>query len=168
MLKACCWISTIGPPFRGPADESLSAPYMGRMGGYPPYAGFTETAMAIAVILSAVVSLIGTSARKRNVSLGEARLSDLAEMTGILDPRHLLQVFGPPGMGHTWPSVTLLEVRRARAPLGWLMSSDLVDYACILAAIAGLWVSHWTAPLALLTAVGVQLAGWIASTRVPK
>lgn len=141
---------------------------MGPMGGYPPYAGFTETAMAIAVILSAIVSLIGTSSRKRNIALGEARLADLAEMTGILDPRQLLQVFGPPGMGHTWPSVNLLDVRRARTPLGWLMSSDLVDYACILAALTGLWLSHWTAPLALLTAVGVQLAGWIASTRVPK
>ncbi|MFN7180112.1 hypothetical protein [Hyphomonas sp.] len=144
------------------------APYIAVMGGYPPYSGFTEAAMAIAVILSAIVSLIGTSARKRTIALGEARLADLAEMTGILDPRQLLQVFGPPDTGRSWPSVNLLDVRRARTPLGWLMSSDLVDYACILGALAGLWLSHWTAPLALLVATGIQLAGWIASARVPK
>lgn len=138
------------------------------MGGYGPYEGFTETALALGVILSAIVSLIGTSARKRSVALGEARLADLAEMTGILDPRRLLEVFGPPGMGRTWPSVTLLEVRRARAPLGWLMSSDLVDYACMAAAGAALLSGHWVSQLGLLLAVGVQLAGWIVAARVPK
>ena len=141
---------------------------MGAMGGYPPYAGFTEFAIAVGVILSAIVSLVGTSARKRSIALGEAKLSDLAEMTGILDPRRLIAVFGPSGMGHTWPSVTLLEVRRARTPMGWLLSSDLVDYACILATVAALNVHHKLMPLALMGALGVQLAGWIVSTRVPK
>lgn len=138
------------------------------MGGYGPYAGFTETALALGVILSAIVSLVGTSARKRSIALGEARLSDLAEMTGILDPRRLLEVFGPPEMGRTWPSVTLLEVRRARAPLGWLMSSDLVDYACMAAAAAALYSGHWLSQLAVLLAVGAQLGGWIVAARVPK
>lgn len=138
------------------------------MGGYPPYAGFTEFAIALGVILSAIVSLLGTSARKRTIALGEAKLSDLAEMTGIVDPKRLLAVFGPPGMGHTWPNVTLLEVRRARSPAGWLVSSDVVDYACILAAVAALNVHHKLMPLALMGALAVQLAGWIVSTRVPK
>ncbi|MDP3460883.1 MAG: hypothetical protein Q8S09_16550 [Hyphomonas sp.] len=138
------------------------------MGGYPPYTGFTEFAVALGVILSAVVSLLGTSARKRTVAMGEARLSDLAEMTGILDPKQLFAVFGPPGMERTWPSVTLLDVRRARGPMGWLMSSDLVDYACVLAAIVALSFDHKLMPLALMAALGVQLAGWVVSTRVPK
>ncbi|MDP1556335.1 MAG: hypothetical protein Q8L84_12835 [Hyphomonas sp.] len=141
---------------------------MGSMGGYPPYTGFTEFAVALGIILSAVVSLLGTSARKRTVAMGEARLSDLAEMTGILDPKQLFAVFGPPGMERTWPSVTLLDVRRARGPMGWLMSSDLVDYACVLAAIVALSFDHKLMPLALMAALGVQLAGWVVSTRVPK
>lgn len=141
---------------------------MGSMGGYPPYTGFTEFAVALGIILSAVVSLLGTSARKRTVAMGEARLSDLAEMTGILDPKQLFAVFGPPGMERTWPSVTLLDVRRARGPMGWLMSSDLVDYACVLAAIVALSFDHKLLPLALMAALGVQLAGWVVSARVPK
>lgn len=141
---------------------------MGPMGGYPPYTGFTEFAVALGIILSAIVSLLGTSARKRTVASGEARLSDLAEMTGILDPRQVLAVFGPPGMARTWPSVTLLDVRRARGPLGWLMSSDLVDYACVLAAVVALSFDHKLLPLALMAALAVQLAGWIVAARVPK
>ncbi|OYW85158.1 MAG: hypothetical protein B7X53_04430 [Hyphomonas sp. 34-62-18] len=141
---------------------------MGPMGGYPPYAGFTEFAIALGVILSAIVSLLGTSSRKRMIALGEARLQDLSEMTGILDPKQLLAVFGPPDMGRVWRNVTLLDIRRARAPAGWLMSSDLVDYACILAALIGLAFDYWLVPLLLLGALGVQLAGWIVSARVPK
>lgn len=138
------------------------------MGGYPPYAGFTEFALALGVVLSAIVSLLGTSSRKRMIALGEARLSDLSEMTGILDPKQLLAVFGPPDMGRIWRSVTLLDIRRARAPLGWVMSSDLVDYGCILAAVLGVWLNYWLAPVLLLSALGIQLAGWIASMRIPK
>jgi hypothetical protein len=138
------------------------------MGGYPPYAGFTEFAVALAVILSAIVSLLGTSGRKRSVASGEARLSDLAEMTGILDPKQLMAVFGPPDMGRVWPSVTLHDVRRARSPAGWLMSSDLVDYACILGAVLALSFDHKLLPLALMGGLAVQLGGWVISARVPK
>ncbi|PKP80858.1 MAG: hypothetical protein CVT79_12600 [Alphaproteobacteria bacterium HGW-Alphaproteobacteria-18] len=138
------------------------------MGGYPPYAGFTEFAIALGVILSAIVSLLGTSSRKRMVAMGEARLQDLSEMTGILDPKQLFVVFGPPDMGRVWRNVTLLDLRRARAPAGWLMSSDLVDYGCMLAAILGMLFNHSLIPLLLLGALGVQAAGWIVSARVPK
>jgi len=48
------------------------------------------------------------------------------------------------------------------------MSSDLVDYACVLAAIVALSFDHKLMPLALMAALGVQLAGWVVSTRVPK
>jgi len=138
------------------------------MGGYLPYVDFTQFAVALAVVLSALVSLIGTSARKRTVAMGEAKLSDLSEMTGIFDPKQVMAVFGPPDMSRTWPSVTLLDVRRARGPMGWLMSSDLVDYACIAAAILLLLVPHPIVLLALLGALGVQLAGWVVSTKIPK
>jgi hypothetical protein len=110
---------------------------MHAMSGYGPFDGFTLVAIALAVFLSALVSLIGTSGRKRNIALGEAQVGDLAEMTGIRDPKRLQEVFGPPDMGRVWRSVTLLDVRRARTPEGWLMSSDLVDYGCIAAAADG-------------------------------
>lgn len=138
------------------------------MGGYLPYAGFTEFAIALGIILSAIVSLLGTSGRKRTIAIGEARMSDLAEMAGILRPKDVLAVFGPPDMSRVWPGVTLLDVRKARTPLGWLMSSDLVDYACILAAIAAIYFNHKLLPLALMTALAVQVAGWAVSARVPK
>lgn len=138
------------------------------MGGYPPYTGFTEFAIALGVILSAIVSLLGTSSRKRMVAMGEARLQDLSEMTGILDPKQLFAIFGPPDMGRVWRNVTLLDIRRARAPAGWIMSSDLVDYGCILVALIGMFFNHSLIPLLLLCALGVQAAGWIVSARVPK
>lgn len=138
------------------------------MSGYGPFDGFTLVAIALAVILSGIVSLIGTSARKRNIALGEAQVVDLAEMTGIRDPKRLLEVFGPPDMGRVWRTVTLLEVRRARTPEGWLMSSDLVDYACIAAAVFALMVSHKLMPAILLAALAVQIAGWIVSARLPR
>ena len=138
------------------------------MSGYGPFDGFTLVAIALAVILSGLVSLIGTSARKRNIALGEAQVVDLAEMTGIRDPKRLLEVFGPPDMGRVWRTVTLLEVRRARTPEGWLMSSDLVDYACIAAAVVALTVSHKLMPALLLAALATQIAGWIVSARLPR
>ena len=138
------------------------------MSGYGPFDGFTLTAIVLAVILSSLVSLIGTSGRKRNIALGEARLADLAEMTGLRDPRRIQSVFGPPDMGRVWRSVTLLDVRRARTPMGWLMSSDLVDYACIAVAVLALIVSHKFMPALLLGALAIQTAGWIVSARLPR
>ncbi|MCA8901150.1 MAG: hypothetical protein KDA53_07845 [Hyphomonas sp.] len=138
------------------------------MSGYGPFDGFTLTAIALAVALSALVSLIGTSARKRNIAIGEARLGDLAEMTGIRDPKRLLQVFGPPDMGHVWRQVSLLEVRRARTPEGWLISSDLVDYGCIAVAVLALMLKHWLMPGFLLGALAIQVAGWVVASRLPR
>ncbi|KJS24406.1 MAG: hypothetical protein VR75_15480 [Hyphomonadaceae bacterium BRH_c29] len=138
------------------------------MSGYGPFDGFTLVAIALAVGLSALVSLIGTSGRKRNIALGEAQIGDLAEMTGIRDPKRLQEVFGPPDMGRVWRSVTLLEVRRARTPEGWLMSSDVVDYACMAAAVIAMFVSHKFVPALLLLALGIQIAGWVVSTRLPR
>lgn len=138
------------------------------MSGYGPFDGFTLVAIALAVILSSLVSLIGTSGRKRNIALGEAQIGDLAEMTGIRDPKRILAVFGPPDMGRIWRNVTLQDVRRARTPEGWLMSSDLVDYACIAIAVLALMVSHKFMPALLMAALAIQVGGWIVSTRLPR
>ncbi|MBL4878613.1 hypothetical protein [uncultured Hyphomonas sp.] len=138
------------------------------MSGYGPFDDFTLFAIAIAVVLSAIVSLIGTSARKRNVALGEATVGDLAEMTGIRDPKKLQEAFGPPDMGRIWRTVTLFDVRRHRQPEGWLMSSDLVDYACLGAVALAIFVSHPLVGGALITALVIQVAGWIVSFGLPK
>ena len=138
------------------------------MSGYGPFDGFTIAAMALAVILSALVSVIGTSARKRTISLGEARAEDLAEMTGILDPKHLLEEFGPPDMGRVWRTVTLFDVRRFRQPQGWLMSSDIVDYACLGIVALAIFVSHPFVGAGLVAALVIQVAGWIVSFGLPK
>ena len=138
------------------------------MSGYGPFDGFTLTAIALAVVLSAIVSLLGTSTRKRNIALGEAQAADLAEMTGIRDPKRLLEVFGPPDMGRVWRHVTLLDVRRARTPEGWLISSDLVDYGCIAVAALTLFASGPLIQGLLLAALAIQVAGWAVSARLPK
>ncbi len=138
------------------------------MSGYGPFDDFTLFAVALAIVLSAVVSLIGTSARKRNIALGQASVTDLAEMTGIRDPKDLQDVFGPPDMGRIWRSVTLLEVRKARQPAGWLMSSDLVDYACVGLVGLSIFVAHPLISGALLFALAVQVAGWVMATRLPR
>ena len=172
MLRASCWTSTIGLPSTSAdaiaASVRLRHAYIGGMSGYGPFDGFTIAAIAVAVILSALVSLIGTSARKRTVALGEAKAEDLAEMTGIIDPKQLLAAFGPPDMGRVWRTVTLLDVRKARQPQGWLMSSDLVDYGCAGVAVLAFFVSHPLVYGALLFALCVQIGGWVVSTRLPK
>ena len=138
------------------------------MSGYGPFDGFTIAAMVLAVVLSALVSLIGTSARRRSIAIGEARAADLAEMTGILDPKQLLAEFGPPDMGRVWRSVTLRDVRRARQPQGWLMSSDLVDYGCVAIAILSLFISHTLMYGALVFVLCIQIGGWVVASRLPK
>lgn len=138
------------------------------MSGYGPFDDLTIFAIAFAVVLSALVSLIGTSSRKRNIALGRASVTDLAEMTGIRDPKKLQETFGPPDMGRIWRTVTLMDVRRARQPQGWLMSSDLVDYGCLGIVLLSLFVSHRLVNGALLFALAIQVAGWIVSTRLPK
>lgn len=142
------------------------------MSGYGPTDGLMLAAMAIAVVLLAIVSLVGTSTRRRNVIEGEARTVDLAELTGILDPKLLQDTFGPPDMGRVWRSVSLQEVSRARRPIGWLLSSDLVDYAGIIISIAALIVPFYAVKeflsVGVVLALIGQVSGWVLSTRLPK
>ncbi len=138
------------------------------MSGYTPFDSLTATAAALAVILSALVSLIGASARRRNVEMKVASVQDLCELTGITDPRALQDVFGPPDMGRVWRTVTLPEVMAARRPLGRLISDPLVDWSCISIALLSFFSSHFLVEGGLLVAVIAQAGGWIAATRLPK
>ncbi|MEO1100597.1 MAG: hypothetical protein AAFW65_02005 [Pseudomonadota bacterium] len=138
------------------------------MSGYTPFDSLTATAAALAVILSALVSLIGSSARRRNVEMKVASVQDLCELTGITDPRALQDVFGPPDMGRVWRTVSLPDVMAARRPLGRLISDPVVDWACITVAALSFFSSYFLIELALLIAVIAQVGGWIAASRLPR
>lgn len=142
------------------------------MFGYGPTDGVALVAIAIATILLAIVSLGSTSTRKKNVLAGEAQTVDLAELTGITDPKVLLQIFGPPDLGRVWRNVSLIETRRARQPIGWLISSDAFDYAGIAIAVLAMItpfpaIKHIFEWLVIPALIG-QISGLIISTRLPK
>ena len=133
-----------------------------------PFDGLTGIALAIAIILSAIVSLITASVRRETVRNGQATPQALCELTGILDPRELQYVFGPPDMGRVWRNVTLEQVIAARRPLGHLISGQAVDLASIAVALLSFFVDHIFIGLGLALAVSTQLAGWVLATRLPK
>ncbi|MEO1786476.1 MAG: hypothetical protein AAFR41_05575, partial [Pseudomonadota bacterium] len=97
------------------------------MAGYAPLDGLAATVAAITTLLLAFVSLAGSSTRRRAVEAGVARMQDLCELTGILDPRDLQDVFGPPDMERVWRHVRMADVDAARRPLGHLISNDAFD-----------------------------------------
>ena len=101
--------------------------------------GSAEPIFAIAVALSAIVSLIGTGARKQAVTEGRARAADLCELTGIMEPRALQDVFGPPTMNGLYQT-TLKRVSEVRQPMGLLMSEDRLDLACIAIALLSFFI----------------------------
>lgn len=138
------------------------------MSGYGPFDGLTATVAALVVILSAIVSLVGSSARWRAVAHGHARAQDLCELTGITDPRELQDTFGPPEMDRVWRSVTTADVRAARRPLGHLMSNDMVDWACVAIAVLSFLWRHPVVELALMAAFLVQVVSWVLATRLPR
>lgn len=138
------------------------------MSGYPPFDGLTATAAALVVIISAIISLVGSSARWRAVQLGMAGPQDLCELTGITDPSKLQDTFGPPDMGRVWRTITEADVRAARRLLGHLMSNAGVDWACIGVAALSFFLSHPLMNLALLTALAAQVSSWVVAARLPR
>ncbi len=136
--------------------------------GFASLDSLTQAAAAIAVFLSAIVSLLGTSARQRAVAEGRARASDLCELAGIFEPKTLQDVFGPPTMEGFWPHVTMQRVAQVRRPAGHLLSGDLVDYACMAVAALSFFVGHWMVDFLLFLAVGAQVSGWVLATRLPR
>ena len=129
---------------------------------------FTVTAIALAVLLSSLVSLIGSAARRRSVMMAEASVRDLCELTGILNPMELQDIFGPPNLNRVWQNLTLQRVLEERRPLGHLMSGQGIDWACILVALASFFSGNFLIEISLLVALGVQLAGWIYSAKLPQ
>ena len=130
--------------------------------------GFTVTAMALAVMLSALVSLIGSSARRQAVVMAAAGPRDLCELTGILNPMDLQDIFGPPNLNRIWQNLTLERVMAERRPLGHLISGQGVDWACMAAAFLSFFSSFALVEIALVIALGVQVAGWAYAAKLPK
>ena len=130
--------------------------------------GFTLTAIAIAVILSALVSLVGSAARRQSVIMAEASPRDLCELTGILNPKELQDIFGPPNLNRIWQNLTLERVLAERRPLGHVISGRAVDWAC--AAVAGLsfFSGFFLIEIGLLVALGVQITGWVYAAKLPR
>ncbi len=138
------------------------------MAGYPPLDGLASTVAALSVILLALVSLAGTAARRQAVEAGAARMQDLCELTGILDPRQLQDVFGPPDMDRVWRHVRMADIAAARRPLGHLISNDAVDGLAIAMAAASFLVRHPLVDIALIAALAAQVTGWLAAARLPR
>ena len=129
--------------------------------------GLTLATIAIAVILSAVVSLVGTSARRRAVAEGRARAADLCELTGLLEPRALQDVFGPPTLNGVY-HVSLESVQRARRPLGRVMSWDAGDGISVGVALLSFIWSGPVMSVFVATAAIYQIAGWLVASRLPR
>ncbi|MEL7452381.1 MAG: hypothetical protein AAGJ50_03295, partial [Pseudomonadota bacterium] len=133
-----------------------------------PFDGLTAIVLALAVILSAIVSLATAAARRQSVADGKATVQDLCELTGILDPKELQDVFGPPDIGRVWRNVSLDQVLAERRPLGQLISGETVDWLCMAVAVLSFLTDNWIIGLSLALAVGAQTTGWVLSARLPK
>ena len=138
------------------------------MAGFPALEGLTLFATAIAVILSAIASLLGTMTLKQAVELGEVNARVLCNLTGITNPHDLQDVFGPPTMNRVWHGLSLAQIEAERRPAGYLISDDRVDWLSI--GVAGLAL-FWRSPVAdllLIVAAITQVAGWVIASRLPR
>lgn len=130
--------------------------------------GFTATAIALGVLLSAIVSLVGSSARRQAVIMAQASPRDLCELTGILNPKELQDVFGPPNLNKIWQNITLERVLEVRRPLGYIISGQAIDWLCFGVALLSFFSDFFLVELGLLAALGVQVTGWAYAAKLPK
>lgn len=128
--------------------------------------GPAGTFIAIAVILSAIVSIIGTGSRRQAVKDGRARAADLCELTGILEPRVLQDLFGPPTLNGIYQT-DLRRVEQVRQPLSYLISEDRLDLACIAVAGLSFFLHYSLLEVVLMAAAAYQTAGWFISIKLP-
>ena len=133
-----------------------------------PLDGFPVVALALATLLSAIVSLIASSARRQAIIMAQASARDLAELTGILDYQDLQDTFGPPNLNRMWQTLTLERVQAERRPLGVLMSAKWLDWTCIVLALLAFFSSFALVEIGLLVAFTLQLASWLVASRLPR
>ena len=129
--------------------------------------GFTTAATALAVILSAIVRLVRTDAALKAVDEGYATSDHLRELSGVLDPRALQDVFGPPTLEGVY-HVDRRQIMDSRRLTGWLIGDMRLDLACLAIAVLILvlpryGVLHDLAVMPFLLAVAYQIGGWICA-----
>jgi len=130
--------------------------------------GFSLIAIAISVVLSALISLIQTMELRKRVSAQMTGVRELAELSGVTDPRELQDVFGPPGIDRVWRHITLSQIDSAKRLPGYLMSDNRVDYVCVLIAMLALFTGHGFAQVGLVVAALAQIGGWMSAGQLPK
>ena len=130
--------------------------------------GISLFGVAIATMLMALASLLGTMTLKQVVELGHVDARVLCNLTGITDPRDLQDVFGPPTMNRVWHGLTLADIESERRPAGYLVSDDRVDWISIGVAILALFWRHPVADILLIVAAVSQVSGWVIASRLPK
>jgi len=130
--------------------------------------GLSLFGVAIATMLMAVASLLGTMTMKQVVELGQVDARILCNLTGVTDPRELQDIFGPPTMHRVWHGLTLADIERERRPAGYLVSDDRVDWISIGVAFLALFWRHPIADLMLIVAAVSQISGWVIASKLPK
>lgn len=134
----------------------------------PLLSGLSLISVALAVMMSALIRLIQTGQLRQRVEAGVTGVRELAELSGISDPRDLQDTFGPPGMQRIWNHVTLPQIAAKRRLPGYLMSDARLHWASIAAALLALILGHWTLQLCLIIAAIVQVGGWMSAMQLPK
>jgi hypothetical protein len=130
--------------------------------------GLALFSVAIATVLMAIASMLGTMTLKQVVELGQVDARTLCGLTGITDPKELQDVFGPPHMNRTWHGLTLPYIEAQRRPAGYLISDNRVNWICIGVAVLALFWRHPVADILLIVAAMSQVAGWVLASRLPR
>ncbi|MEO1304785.1 MAG: hypothetical protein AAFV37_07410 [Pseudomonadota bacterium] len=130
--------------------------------------GLPLVSIALAVMISALIRLIQTMQLRQRVAVGHTGVRELAELSGVTDPRDLQDVFGPPGMNRIWAHVTLATIEAKRRLAGFLMSDPRLHWFSIAAGVSAFIISHWIVQLALIIAAIIQSGAWLSATRLPK
>jgi len=130
--------------------------------------GFSLIAVALAVMMSALIRMISAMQLRQRVEAGMTGVRELAELSGVTDPRDLQDVFGPPGMDRTWKHVTLATIEGKKRLPGYLMSDARVHWACMAVGVLAFFLGHWSVQLALILAAMAQIGGWMSAFNLPK
>ena len=104
--------------------------------------GLSLISVALAVMMSALIRLISAMQLRQRVEAGYTGVRELAELSGITDPRDLQDVFGPPGMERIWKHVTMAQIDDKKRLAGYLMSDSRLHWASIAIGIIAFIIGH--------------------------
>lgn len=133
-----------------------------------PLYGLSLYAIALATLLSAFIRFVQSTQLRRRVEWQMTGPRELAELSGITDPRDLQDAFGPPGMDRVWRHITLPQIEEKRLFAGHLMSDPRVQAMSAAFAILSLILQNWVTQIFLIAAAIAQAGAWLAATRLPK